>query len=87
MTADRMNKPYFLVPPSMKADIERIQALETFDNPDDAMDRIALNGVEVVYHGEVGWISPFQIIKEPKNNLFTSPPNASIRKLMKGWKC
>jgi hypothetical protein len=76
-----MNKPYFFVHPSMKADIERIQALETFDNPDDAMVRIALNGVEVVCYGEVGWISPFQIIKEPKNNLFKYPPDASIRKL------
>jgi len=81
-----MNKPFLILHPSMKADIERIQALETFDNPGEADARAMLNSVDVIYQGEIGRIDPFQIIKEPKNNLFKYPPDASIRKLMKGWK-
>lgn len=81
-----MSKPFLVLHPSMKAEVERIQALETYDNPDEADARAILNSVEVLYQGEIGRVDPFQIIKEPKSNLFKYSPDALIRKLMTGWK-
>lgn len=81
-----MSKPFLVLHPSMKAEVERIQALETYDNPDEADAQAILNSVDVHYQGEIGRVDSFQINKDPKRNLFKYPPDATIRKLMRGWK-
>jgi len=81
-----MTKPFLILHPSMQKDVERVMALKEITDPEDAQARAILNCVEVRYEGEIGRVDPFQIIKEPKKNLFKYPPDASIRKLMKDWR-
>lgn len=78
-----MSKPFLVLHPSMKAEVERVLALNECTDPMDQQARLILNCVDVLYEGEVVRVDRFQVIKTPKANLFRSPPDASIRKLMK----